>query len=208
MDTKEKKKIRMREYRLRKKKALLGKGLVDGRIVCSKCFRNKLESEYSPRANSKRGKLNKVCDSCLTSIYACNSRASEGFDPVFWRKRAYTCNTAFRAALAKEKDVKVSEVKLKDLPHVCKPQELSEIFLKQDGKCYYCKCLLTTKDTSVDHATPISRGGSHEVTNYRLTCGDCNRLKFTRTEAEFLKFIMDYSQRFKVTEFPDKEPGR
>jgi 5-methylcytosine-specific restriction endonuclease McrA len=167
-----------------------------GRRVCVKCFRHKLLSEFSPRKNRRcQEKLNKICDTCLTRVYNSDSRRSSGFDEAWWRKKAYTCNTAGRQALAKRRGVKVSKVALKDLDYVCKPQDLLQIFERQRGECYYCTDPLRPEATSVDHATPCDRGGAHHTANFRIACYDCNTLKWTRTEDEFFEFLRAYVLR-------------
>lgn len=168
-----------------------------GSRVCSKCFRLKRESEYSCRREDGMGKINKICDACLTSAYTCASRKSSGFCPIFWRKRAYTCNTAYRYLLASHKGVPARTVKLTDLPYVCKPQDLANIFDQQNGRCFYCSFELVANDTSVDHATAKSKGGAHHPSNFRITCGACNRLKHTMSEEEFVEFVGEYAKRFK-----------
>jgi 5-methylcytosine-specific restriction endonuclease McrA len=119
-----------------------------------------------------------------------------GFDEVWWRKKAYTCNTAGRQALAKRRGVNVRQVSLGDLDYVCKPQDIISIFDAQGGRCHYCDDPLTPEATSVDHATPLDRGGAHEPANFRVACYDCNLLKWSRTEEEFWEFIPLYVARF------------
>jgi len=184
---------------LRKKKKellLVSDEIVDGRKICSKCYRSKLLSEFSTNREDGSGRVNKLCDSCLTAVYASASRKTDGFCDIWWRQRAYSCNTAYRYLVAKQKNVPVSSVKLTDLDYVCKPQDLVPIFERQDRKCAYCRCPLVPDDTSVDHAIPKCRGGEHRPHNFRITCKDCNRLKWDRTEAEFHTFLISYLARF------------
>jgi 5-methylcytosine-specific restriction endonuclease McrA len=165
--------------------------------VCAVCLELKLLSEFSPSKNRRcKQTLNKNCDTCLTRIYNSDARRAEGFDEGWWRRKAYTCNTAGRQALAGRLGVKVSKVALKDLEYVCKPQDLLQIFEQQRGECYYCTEPLRPDATSVDHATPCDRGGAHHPSNFRIACYDCNTLKWTRTEAEFWEFIARYIKRF------------
>lgn len=192
--------------RLRNKKRLATMDQVrPGWKVCTRCYTLKRFSEFSV----VRARLTKLCDACLTRAYTVPSRVSAGFDAGFWRKRAYTCNTAARAALAAARGVPVASVRLSDLPYTCKPQDLHRIFNKQDGKCFYCNDILVAgSTTTVDHAHARSRGGKHHPDNLRVCCSDCNHLKGTRGEQEFLRFVHQYIKRdFRVTDRPDKEPG-
>lgn len=51
-------------------------------------------------------------------------------------------------------------------------------------ECVYCGA---TTDLTVDHATPMSRGGANHWSNLTTACGTCNRVKGDRTVAEFLE---------------------
>ena len=172
--------------------------------VCTKCYTLKRFSEF----RTVRSRPTKVCDACLTSIYAVPSRVSAGFDAGFWRKRAYTCNTTARVTLAKRLGVPVASVKLTDLDYICKPQDLQNIFNDQDGGCFYCnEPLVADGTTTVDHSQAQCNEGAHHPENFRISCCDCNHLKFKRGEQEFLRFLQRFIKRdFRVTEQPDKEP--
>lgn len=186
-----------REKRKAEKLRIIAEGNAGDYKICTKCLTRKLPSEFSTRKNGQTGKLNKICDACLTSVYLSPSRLSCGFDSIFWRKRAYTCNTAFRDLTARKLGIPVSQVRLSDLDYVCKPQDLAKIFDGQGGRCFFCQVDLVTSNTSVDHAEAKSRGGAHHPDNFRIVCTDCNHLKHTRSENEFLEFIKEYVLRFK-----------
>jgi 5-methylcytosine-specific restriction endonuclease McrA len=52
------------------------------------------------------------------------------------------------------------------------------LFERQLGICSCCcKPLATSDDGEVDHATPLSKGGSHDFSNFILTHKQCNREK-------------------------------
>ena len=64
-------------------------------------------------------------------------------------------------------------------------------------KCHYCTKKMKTKDRtkyhprsfSIDHATPLSRGGTHEIENLVFCCLACNMIKYTMTELEFMEYL-------------------
>lgn len=61
--------------------------------------------------------------------------------------------------------------------------------------CHYCARKLTlerecTDSATVDHKTPISRGGANAAANYALACWACNQVKGDMTEAEFSAAIL------------------
>lgn len=53
------------------------------------------------------------------------------------------------------------------------------------GRCAYCTSSPTTP--TIEHVTPISRGGRTELGNIVPSCGPCNRLKRTKTAEEWLQ---------------------
>lgn len=54
--------------------------------------------------------------------------------------------------------------------------------------CYYCHAEMTGRTKSLDHKTPLSRGGEHSITNVVVACKSCNTRKHNKTEAEFLEY--------------------
>lgn len=62
--------------------------------------------------------------------------------------------------------------------------------------CEYCGIGLSMKETSIDHALPISRGGSPDkLENLVISCFGCNQLKGTKTSCEFKTFLIEYTKR-------------
>jgi len=51
--------------------------------------------------------------------------------------------------------------------------------------CWYCNCLLTDENSSVDHVIPWSRGGSHRPQNLVAACRRCNSSKGNKTIPEW-----------------------
>jgi len=65
-------------------------------------------------------------------------------------------------------------------------EELKEQVLRTANySCYYCGTFLTKINYQVDHALPISKGGSSEVSNLRASCETCNKKKGDKTELEY-----------------------
>lgn len=57
---------------------------------------------------------------------------------------------------------------------------------KRYKKCFYCKCKLTFKTSTLDHKIPTSRGGDDSYKNLVLSCKKCNNEKGNRTVEEWL----------------------
>jgi 5-methylcytosine-specific restriction endonuclease McrA len=53
-------------------------------------------------------------------------------------------------------------------------------------RCYYCRVRLLT-GYALEHKHPIALGGSHTLDNIAPACFDCNTIKHTMTEEEFLE---------------------
>lgn len=58
------------------------------------------------------------------------------------------------------------------------------IYLRDKGKCAYCRVELTLKQSTQDHVQPKSRGGKTVWENIVLCCFPCNQKKGDRTPAE------------------------
>ena len=54
------------------------------------------------------------------------------------------------------------------------------------GECCYCGA---RENLSVDHAQPVSKGGTRWMGNLRCCCWRCNIVKGDMTEAEYLAWL-------------------
>jgi hypothetical protein len=63
--------------------------------------------------------------------------------------------------------------------------DLDRLLLEQKNLCLGCRMDIETCFT-VDHKTPLSRGGTNEPVNLQLLCLPCNSSKGTRTNEEWL----------------------
>ena len=59
---------------------------------------------------------------------------------------------------------------------------------ERDKFCIYCGA---TKDLTLDHLVPLSRGGAHIQDNLAVACRSCNSCKHTKTYDEFNKEVCD-----------------
>jgi 5-methylcytosine-specific restriction endonuclease McrA len=176
-----------------------------GKRICSICRKLRVLSEFSTSQPKRKGKLNKICDACLTSRYVKRGEHS-GINENFWRRRAYSVNSATRQRLARIRRLPLSALDLTDLAYEVKPQDLAQMFEKQH-LCSYCGIELTANNMTVDHIIPWSRDGGQQLSNLCLCCKPCNLLKFTMTAEEFRYFLRGYAQLInKAIERWDKEP--
>lgn len=61
------------------------------------------------------------------------------------------------------------------------------LFKAQDGVCHYCGQPLAYRDMHLDHRQPVSRGGSHHISNLCATCSTCNLEKGALTEQQYFE---------------------
>lgn len=50
----------------------------------------------------------------------------------------------------------------------------SAVFKRDNYTCLYCSKMMTSKDITVDHIIPTSRGGTNSFDNCVSACKDCN----------------------------------
>jgi 5-methylcytosine-specific restriction endonuclease McrA len=70
------------------------------------------------------------------------------------------------------------------------PQEIEHLIRSFIGKpCLYCKEKLDAKNISLDHITPITRGGKKNIKNLTIICKRCNTRKGSLSRPEFIKLL-------------------
>lgn len=59
--------------------------------------------------------------------------------------------------------------------------EQVQALMAQQKRCYYCRRLFTSRrKPTLDHVIPLSKGGSHDISNLVLACRTCNAKKYNR----------------------------
>jgi 5-methylcytosine-specific restriction endonuclease McrA len=58
-------------------------------------------------------------------------------------------------------------------------QYFKEVFSESEQTCTYCHGVFGIKNITIDHKTPKSKGGKHEVSNFVVSCCSCNVKKHT-----------------------------
>ena len=75
---------------------------------------------------------------------------------------------------------------------------LSILYKEQDGYCYICErkckpigtCENDDLAPTIDHVIPKSKGGAKDITNTKMACVLCNRLKGSFTYSESLREVI------------------
>ena len=169
---------------------------LEGKKRCSKCLRIKRLSDYRFKGVGRTGVTNKMCNRCL-AVNAINTASKHDVGNYsYWKKKAYSVNATNRqryGRISKRKGVKYAEVPF----YLLTADDYVQMYLRQEGRCYYCSTVLVEDSICMDHKQPLSKEGSYGLDNLAVCCKDCNHLKHDRTEAEFTAWVHTYVARFR-----------
>lgn len=153
-------------------------------LICSVCGapfigsnpRNKFCSEYCRHRASKHKKQ-------LRNLSFCSCEVCNNIFTSYEPKRARCCSEHCRRALARL-ERKGRYKHLYNTGGYDASVTLENVYNKFDGVCCGCgkhldfDCSVVADDyPSIDHITPISRGGTHTWNNVQLLCRLCNAKK-------------------------------
>jgi 5-methylcytosine-specific restriction endonuclease McrA len=68
------------------------------------------------------------------------------------------------------------------------PRAKLRLLSNQQWSCYFCRRSLTKENSTLDHLTPLARGGLSEGGNLVAVCFDCNQEKEDMTEEEYREY--------------------
>lgn len=70
-------------------------------------------------------------------------------------------------------------------------QSIYEFNIKKYGTltCYLCLKPISFGKDSLEHKIPLSRGGDNKINNLDISCIQCNKKKYTKTNIEYLQGI-------------------
>lgn len=63
-------------------------------------------------------------------------------------------------------------------------RDIGRLLCAQNARCTYCGSLFEA-GFQIEHKTPISRGGTNDLSNIQLACGPCNMRKAAKTHEEY-----------------------
>lgn len=75
-------------------------------------------------------------------------------------------------------------------------QERHDIYTRDKGKCQICGKFVPPDEFTIDHITPISRGGDYDYDNLQCCCKKCNQSKADLLETEFYDSIIEMLYRY------------
>ena len=157
--------------------------------ICSKCGIERDLNYFEKRPDSKDGHR-QYCRECKKKQFDVKKiKNTKEENKTFWNLRGCSLNSA------KGRRTGVAAKIIQESTPI-DGNDLKELYHEQNKKCYYCRTSLSAKDIVFDHKTPLSRCGKHNIDNIAICCSDCNNLKATRTDVEFIEFIEEYIKRF------------
>lgn len=149
---------------------------------CNAARRREWREKNRARANSQQiayNRANKSSRSIWTAKNRESHREQRRVDAAKYRLQNPASHTASEA--------KRRAAKLQRL--VGDESEIKSVYAtaRSDSilPCFYCGGQTLKKNRHVDHVIPLSRGGTHSVSNLAIACADCNLRKGTKTPAEF-----------------------
>jgi 5-methylcytosine-specific restriction endonuclease McrA len=114
------------------------------------------------------------------AIFVEKGLVSEDNSPVAWNVRQFisdTSNDRVKRLRQRRKDAG-----LKSQSNISKALR-AKVLEKCGVACVYCS---SSDDLTVDHMTPVERGGSEEIDNLQIACRSCNADKRNMTHEEYM----------------------
>ena len=65
------------------------------------------------------------------------------------------------------------------------PSDIHKLFVRQQGKCAYCRKRISHSLFHLDHVVPLARGGTNDLNNLFVACAPCNLSKVDRLAQEW-----------------------
>ena len=78
------------------------------------------------------------------------------------------------------------------------PFSKRNVMVRDDYKCVYCS---SSKELTIDHIIPASKGGKTSFENCTTACKSCNNLKGNRTPSEANMFMTKQAYAPTISEF-------
>ena len=169
---------------------------------CSKCGEKKTLDAFSRDKSIKTG-YRPSCKVCDRS--AINKQARREYEKQYWtgdraekkkagiklcRERNLERYNATQAAYRQTEEFKehhrahaaIRRARMRNV--LVENVNYRKVYEESTKKCAYCEKPLMFDDVEFDHFIPISKGGSHERSNIRVSCLPCNRTKGAKLPAE------------------------
>lgn len=151
-----------------------------GEKSCLRCGEMKALGEFSPSVRGRLG-LSSYCRPCarLRVVDPAKARAHTAAYRLRHRAKSLAAHRIHQwqrvNAMKAVKDGTVTSVLLNTL--------------YTTDTCYYCMQFTPESKRTIDHKTPLKRGGVHTSSNLAMACKSCNCSKGAKNEAEFREYM-------------------
>lgn len=156
--------------------------------VCRDCRAWTPLSKLIPGKKHSGGRAG-LCHRCAHGRYGSGNykrnRARIIARVLHWQRRNKFSVSAYKAKTAASRRVAIGTDTITG-------EQLRDVFDAFEGLCAYCSAPADT----MDHATPLSRGGRHVVENILPACRSCNSRKHTKTLDEYQgQLLMEHAAK-------------
>lgn len=100
----------------------------------------------------------------------------------------------FTKQLIGKRDIMANRIQFNDF-------QKKSVYAKCNGKCAICGKPVKFKKMTIDHITPLSRGGTNDIKNLQLACKRCNSMKSNMTMDDMMgqiSEILKYNRKQKL----------
>ena len=117
-------------------------------------------------------------------------------DPAYWRRKQARYRKQFPENIKASRERRRAWLRAGDLTAI----QCHQIYMGQQGKCYYCKGQVLSVRFSplhligFDHLIPRPLGGKHTMSNVVLCCSSCNIKKARRFPNAMVKQTLAHAQ--------------
>lgn len=74
-----------------------------------------------------------------------------------------------------------------------KEKRVRDILIRDGDNCFLCNKKLPNSDTTIEHLTPLTSGGSNKLSNTVLVHSKCNEILGHSTLVEKIKLIIEFN---------------
>lgn len=159
------------------------KSIINGKKKCFKCKQLKLVEEFSKNRSTFDG-YQKCCKECFSNY----DSVKKGYN-----KKSYDLKTDLKVYLRNRTSYLERKCKVKNLAFDLTKEFLYELYIKQNGKCYYTGIdiihgvgCFENNSISVERLDPIK---GYVKTNVVLAAFNVNSFKGMMNESEFKRYL-------------------
>lgn len=164
------------------------KNLLSGFDIYCRCCRREMQRKHYYENRDKEIQRSKNWNKKNPEKVALNMAKCRQKDPGHYKQYQieYRARNKSKVAIWDNKKRSIRRLAISQTKNTPKTKEVEKIKAKAKGVCYYCgiKSKLT-----LDHITPLAKGGAHTLDNFVFVCKSCNSSKGAKCPYEYAKKI-------------------